>query len=92
MPGTNITTAKRWKNFLRAFKPRVGILLSAASSRSVATFDTFVPLDSVGKFNPNALGDADAGRTEESPLWLGCSVIEGVRFDSDELVGPIVAA
>jgi len=49
-PGTNITTAKPWKNFLRAFKLSVGTCLSAASKRSVATFVIFAPLGRFGKF------------------------------------------
>lgn len=48
MPGTNIATANPWKNFRRALSPSVGICLSAASRRSVATFETFDPFGKVG--------------------------------------------
>lgn len=37
MPGTNITTANAWKNFLLALTDRVGILWSAASIIWLAT-------------------------------------------------------
>ena len=43
IPGTNMATVSPWKNFRRAFNPRVGICLSAASSRSVATVAGLTP-------------------------------------------------
>ena len=46
-PGRNITTARAWKNLRLAFRLNVGTCLSAASSRSVATF---APLANCGKF------------------------------------------
>lgn len=60
-PGTNITTAKTWKNLRLAFKLRVGTRLSAASSSSVATLVPFPncgklgrlgKLDRLGKLSP----------------------------------------
>jgi hypothetical protein len=48
MPGKNIATDNPWKNFRRAFNPSVGICLSAASSRSVATFETPDPFGRLG--------------------------------------------
>lgn len=46
-PGTNMATARTWKNFRRAFTLRVGTCLSAASRKSVATV---APLASCGRF------------------------------------------
>ena len=49
IPGMNMTTASAWKNLRRAFTLSVGTCLSAASSRSVATFEKFAPLGRSGR-------------------------------------------
>ena len=47
-PGMNMMTARPWKYFLRAFNPSVGTRLSAASKRSLATFETLEPFGRLG--------------------------------------------
>lgn len=67
MPGINIATDNPWKNFLRAFNPRVGICLSAASSRSVATLD---PFERLGIEGIEMLGIVGKDPTSEFPELL----------------------
>lgn len=59
-------TASAWKNFLRAFKVRVGMRLSAASNNSFATADTFALFGNVGS--------AGRERPREFDRWLWAGV------------------
>ena len=51
-----MATTSPWKNLRRAFRPRVGTCLSAASSKSVATRDTSAPS---GRFIPKETACVD---------------------------------
>lgn len=83
-PGMNITTASAWKNLRRAFKPRVGTCLSAASNKSVATFDTFaVPFVRFGRFGKfEKVIERDDGVVGAVLSWS--ATVEGVSSVPDK--------
>lgn len=71
-----MTTTSPWKNLRRAFNPKVGTCLSAASSKSAATRDTSVPS---GRFIPketacvdiklmDSAADGTSAKVEEAAL------------------------
>src|ERR1700742_4336680 len=70
MPGTNMITASPWKNLRRAFKPKVGTCLSAASRRSVATCVPFGRFGRAGRVG-NVIPKVTPTPVDEATSLLG---------------------
>ena len=68
MTGRNIATARAWKNFRLALRPRVGTCLSAASRKSVARRDTLAPFGKFGRLGKLSLRFGKLSPPTNDPL------------------------